>query len=260
MSYYETFKLETEKVVGELSASVKNLNEQVRRIKKRLADERNNSESLKDRLQKLKDLAGESLTDDQNSYEKYRTNLKKLTAELENSGVMIKSLSEEILPGKQRELNTARTNLANTLTAYLLKSRPAADARINKLLRECICVRQDFLNSFTKIFADCGLVFIDSDERYCPGPWSGGQLRDLCIDLGISISRSGTISIHTEFQDVKAPVIAEPVPEVPQNEPILTQTSAEGSLIPSKAGSQAPEPQLPLNEPLETTPGKTLLT
>jgi hypothetical protein len=267
MSYYETLKPETEKVVGKLFASVKTLAEQVRRITKRLADEKNNSVRLAERIKELKSLAGESLSGDQNTYEKYRTNLKKLSVDLEMSDSMIKSLSEEILPGKKRELNTARTNLTNTLTAYLLKSRPIADAQINKLLRECICIRQDFLDSFTKIFADCGLVFIDSDSMYCPGPWSGEQVRDLCIDLGIGISRAGTISMPTAAvepqttpEDTVTASEVVPAPEVPHNEPVLTQTPAEGSLIPSEVVLQAPEPQTPPGKAVETTPGMTLLT
>jgi hypothetical protein len=255
-SYYETLKPETEKVVGKLSATVKNLAEQVQRIKKRLADEKNNSVRLAERIRELKSLAGESLTDDQNSYEKYRTSLKKLSVELETSDSMIKSLAEEILPGKQREFDAAQINLKSALTAYLLKSRPIADRQIRELLTEAIRVRQDFLDSFTKIFADYGLAFVDSFEEYSPGPWGGPQLRDLCIDLGISISRAGTISIPMKPH----PVIAEPVPEVPHNEPVLPQTPAEGSLILSEGTSQATGPQDLLKALLETMPGRTLLT
>lgn len=251
MSYYETLKPETEKVVGNLSASVKNLAEQVRRITKRLADEKSNSDGIKERIRQLKSLAGESLTGDQNTYEKFRTSLKKLSAELETSDSMIRSLSEEILPGKQRELNTALSDLTNTLTAYLLRTRPLADARINELLRECIGIRQDFLDSFTKIFADCGLVFIDSDSRYCPGPWSGAQVRDLCIDLGISISRAGVISIPMKPQDAKAPVIAEPVPTMP----VEPQAAPETPVTTSKAILQTLHLQAP-----GTKHGATLLT
>jgi len=252
-SYYETLKPETEKVVGELFATTKNLNEQVQRIKKRLADEKNNSVRLAERIRELKSLAGESLTDDQNSYEKYRTSLKKLSVDLETSGSMIKSLSEEILPGKQRKFDAAQINLKRALTAYLLKSRPVADRQIRELLTEAIRVRQDFLDSFTKIFADYGLIFVDSFEEYCPGPWGGSQLRDLCIDLGIGISRAGTISIPVKPQDAKAPVLAEPVP-------VLTQTPAEGSLIPSEAVEQAPELQGTLVEAVKIKSGMTLLT
>jgi len=262
-SYYETFKPETEKVVGKLSANVKTLAQQVRRITKRLADEKNNSVRLAERIKELKALAGESLTDDQNSYEKYRTSLKKLSVELETSDSMIKSLAEEILPGKQREFNTAAINLKSTLTAYLLRCRPMADARINGLLKECVGVRQDFLDSFTKIFADCGLVFIDSENRYCPGPWSGEQLRDLCIDLGIRISHAGTISMPTAAVEPQTTpegtvTVSEAVsaPEVPQNEPVLTQTPAEAS----EGTLQAPEPQTPLTEAVEIKSGMTLLT
>jgi hypothetical protein len=47
---------------------------------------------------------------------------------------------------------------------------------------------------------------------------------------------------------------------VPHNESVLTQTPVEGSKLPPEPTSQALEPQTPLNEAVETTPGTTLLT
>jgi hypothetical protein len=185
------------------------------------------------------------LTDDQNSYEKYRTSQKKLTIELDNSLSMIKSLSEEILPRKTSEFQDAKRNLKIVLNAYLLRCRPTADAKINELLRECIAVRQDFLDAFARIFDDYGLNFIVSDENSCPGIWGGLEIRDLKLRLGIE----------------SAPE-AESAPEVPQNEPVLTQAPAEGSLLPSEGTLQAPEPQTPLVEVsgAETETSGTLLT
>jgi chaperonin cofactor prefoldin len=229
MSYYETLKPGPDTDIGKLSASAKNLSEQIPRIKKRLADEQNNSERLKTRIQELESRAGEVLTDDKNAYEKYRTSLKKLNSELETSTSMIQSLSET-LSSKQRELREGREKLKYTLNAYLLKNRPTADERINGLLKECIYVRQDFIDSFKKIYADCGNVdFFFYDESYCPGPWSGSKVRDMCVSLGIGISRTGDI------------IIPKPVQTTPE------------------AGSQAVESQPPQLK-VGTKAGVTLLT
>lgn len=197
MSYYEKFKPGPDTAIGKLSARVKSLAEEIPRFTKRLADEKNNSLRLKNRIAELESRAGEILIDDKNAYEKYRTSLRKLNRELETSISMINSLSWS-LPSKQTEFRESKHNLRVLLDAYLLRSRPVADAKINELLKDCLVVIQDFLASFTQIYLDCGMEFIASNDDFYPGPFSGQQVRDMCLSLGFVISRTGTISAPTK--------------------------------------------------------------
>lgn len=195
-NYYEKFKPGPDTSIVKLSESVKSLAEQIPRITKRLVDERNNSERLKERIRALESRAGEVLIDDKNAYEKYRSSLRKLNFELETSESMINSLSDS-LSNKQVGLIGLKGDLKILLDAHLLRSRPVADERIKELLRECIFVRQDFIDSFKKVYAEYGIDFFFLDSSYCPGHWVEREVRDMCQSLGLVYDK-GTISAPTK--------------------------------------------------------------
>jgi molybdopterin converting factor small subunit len=200
MNYYETFKPEADKKISALAETVKTLSAQLPKIRKRLADEQDNAKSLNSRIEKLKQLSAESLTGDQNDYEKFKVSLKKLTADLESSKETCRLLADEVLPKKTNELNTATTNLKIALNAFLLKSRSIADKKINELLIACVNERQDFLDAFKKIFSDYGLSLVVSDESFCPSIWTGAEIRDMRLKLGMDASIPPVESV-TQPQD-----------------------------------------------------------
>ncbi len=212
MDYYLQFKDEVEKEVGTFARSVETLSKEISAAEKRLADERSKSERIKEQIKKLKDLSGESLTGDVNAFEKFKTSLKNRSNELDASVEVIRLLSEEIIPHKARELSDCERNLKIKLNAYLLQSRRIADERINALLRDCINERQDFLDAFSKIYSDYGLVFVVSDESFCPGIWAGDEIRDLRIRLGM---------------DTQPTDIADNTPDRPQDERTPPETACD---------------------------------
>ena len=214
MDYYKKFKPGPGTAIDKLAGSVKSLAEQIPRITKRLSDERNNSGRLKERIRDLEKRAGEILIDDKNAFEKYRSSLRKLNFELETSTSMIQSLSET-LERSRVEFGESKFNLRVLLNAHLLEKRPVADARINVFLKECIAVVQEFLADFERIYADCGIDFIASSDDFYPGPWSGQQVGDMCIDLGIGIDK-GDISEPTKAQDAPEPI------QTPKTESTIT--------------------------------------
>lgn len=228
MSYYETFKPGPDTAIGKLDERVKSLGADIRQITKNLADEKNTSKSLKRRIQEQKLLASEALMGSKNAYEKYRTTLTKLSGKLETSESMINSLSDS-LSNKQVELSGLKGDLKILLDAHLLRSRPVADERIKELLRECIFVRQDFIDSFKKVYAEYGIDFFFLDSSYCPGPWVEREVRDMCQSLGLVYDK-GTISAPTKPPEpVQTPPAEAPADDSQDVEPEAANPEASGT-------------------------------
>lgn len=221
MDFYETFKPEADVLAKFLSETVSELSDRLPKVQKRLDDEKDNSVSLSERIAKLKDLADISLSSDQNTFESYRSKMRKLTTDQEISASMIQSLETEILPKKQNELQDAERNLRIILAAYLQKCKLIANERIADLFRQCINERQDFLDAFTRIYADCGLVFIASEED-CPGVWSGREVHDLRIRLGMDLI--------TDAVEAPATAALSTQDELKPPEPPVTTAEAEVGL------------------------------
>jgi hypothetical protein len=198
MDYYTELKLGADFEVSALFKSVLELRQQLPKIIQRRNDERNNIERLTERIEKLKRLSGESLTGELNSYEKFKTSLKKLNTELDAAQEAERLLSGDIIPKKQRQQETAEANLKIKLNVFLLRSRVIPDAKINQLLQDCIKERQDFLDAFTRIYSDYGLGFIVSDESYCPGIWRADEIQDLKLRLGMFDATDTPIPVHTD--------------------------------------------------------------
>lgn len=225
INYYEKFSPEAGKTVGTLFESVTVLTKQVANGRKRLADEQNKVQRLEDHKKKLNADAAESLSSDEpKEYEKYQTALKSNGDEIERRSAAVRQLSEVILPEKQKALDLAKLNLKNMLNAFMLRSRGVADTKINELIAACITERQDFLDAFTRIFADFGVALIVSDESYCPGIWRSDEVRDLRVQLGmdgtlaeaqrveaINIEQMATVKPHED-------AVAFPVAGQPQDE------------------------------------------
>jgi hypothetical protein len=184
MSYYETLRQQADKAAGAFHQTVTDLRKQITAVSKNLADERNMTQRLEARIERLKKEAAESLSQGKNTYEKYRVDYTKRCRDLETSKALVVAL-EQALSKKQGELTTASMNLRIALQAFVLKSRAVADVEINKLLVDCLNIRQDFLDTVSKIYTDFGLTFLLSDESYCPGPWRALEVRDLRIRLGM---------------------------------------------------------------------------
>jgi len=185
IDYYTLFKPESKKQIGTLAKRVAELKRQIPKVQKRLSDEQNQGQRIERDIQILKGCAGEKLTEDRNAFDKFKNSLKKLTVQLETSQEVVSTLSKDIIPQLQRDLQTAATNLRIQLAAFVVESRPVADKRINELLIACIEQRQSFLDAFTKIYADCGVVFQVNDESFCPGIWAGDEISDLKLKLGM---------------------------------------------------------------------------
>jgi len=186
MDYYKELKPTADKQVKEITTTISNLEKQIPKIQRRLQGEKDNGTRLVARMEKLNEIAPESLIADDGSYEKFKVSLKKLNNELVVSREIIKTLTDTMLPKAKNKLAIAKADLEATLENLVRSSCHIANDEMNTRLAEvdkclilCLAEKQSFLNAFRQIFKDCGLEFEASDLRYYPGISNTEKLENL---------------------------------------------------------------------------------
>jgi len=167
VSYYETLKIAAAEAVKVQARSYFDLKKQIDGIQKRLADEEVNAEKLRKRISELKLKAGQSLSDGEGSFEKFKTSLKKRAAELETSEEAIATVKNEILPAKKDALIYATRTLSHCLLAFCKSQKGPAEERLNELLDAVVGERDGFIDACEHVFFDYGLTL---------GPGRGGDV------------------------------------------------------------------------------------
>jgi len=175
MDYYQQFSDGAQVRVKPLIKKRDELAQVVKAARKNLSREQEQTLNLQNRIAKLKSLSSISLTDDVNSFEKFKTSLKKLNSELETSAEIVQTFGE-IIPAKQSELDAVSTNIKILLGNYLLESRTTADKEIQLILDTAMAERENFIAAFRKIYADAGEVFVANNEQCLPGPWLAREI------------------------------------------------------------------------------------
>lgn len=155
---------------------IADLTKTIATAQKNLSKEKEAVQSLQDRIEKLKALSSVSLTDDQLSFDKFKTSLKKLTTELDTSQQIVSTFEGEVIPAKENELRDARRNLEITLRSCLMESKPVSEERIRKLLSQTEAERENFISAWRQIYADNGLSFICNSESLLPGSWRAREI------------------------------------------------------------------------------------
>ena len=218
-TYHESFKAKAGDKCRTLYKTVSDLSTQLPRLKQRLSDEKENAANLTGRIQKLQDLAVESLSGDKQSFEKYKTSQRKLNTELAVSEEVVNNIATQILPNAEARLRDAEVNLKIVLEQLIHETRPIADAKINEFLRSCVNERENFLDAWRAIYNDFGLHLIVSDEAICPGIWATDEIRDLRLRLGMTESTEPTFKEvwrnYSSSSDAPPTPIAPPTPSVP---------------------------------------------
>jgi len=219
--YYELFKGEVEKTCGERAAELRDLQRQVAGAAKRLTDERDAVRRLQDRIERLRQESGKSLTGNKNAYERYRSDLTKRSRDLDTSRSMVESL-EQLLKKKQVDVNEAESNLKIVLRNCVVEHRHAADTKIEELLRAALDERDAFLDGFRRIFADFGQSFVANTEELCPGVWAGDEVENLRSRLAASEQRRAcrkALEVSKSAQSVQdAPTEATETPQIVEAE------------------------------------------
>jgi len=158
MSCYEKFKLELDEEVKGLTEGIEVLVSRASKIKNRLEGERENKASLESRLQKLKDLSGESLSGEEGDYAKYRTSLRKLMVEAETSNSMIASLVNETLPAAEKKLAEAKSEFSIKVWAFITTIiKPDLLKQCKETFGAFLAVPEDYYGSIERLCSAFGV-------------------------------------------------------------------------------------------------------
>lgn len=156
MNYYELLK---DEVSGWASPLVKCRDELIKVIenaKKSLSAERIIVQNLKARIEKLKTLSRDSLTDSDLDFAKFKTSLKKLNDELAVSESACEMLKSEILPAKQKELQDVRRRLNDKFDACFRENKPLNDKEVFALLNAAFVEKGLYAAAFHRLRQEAG--------------------------------------------------------------------------------------------------------
>ena len=171
MDYMTLLKPEAEQSVKTFAKNVQDCTSAITKIEKRLAEEMGDVRNFESRIADLNSRASESLLSDTNSYEKYRTSITKLRAQLATSVAICTTFQNELLPAKKAQLDEERRKLDKALTVFCEGKRGACEAKMTELIGQVVAERDDFLDAVERLFAENGLVFkIGRSQNVIPMP------------------------------------------------------------------------------------------
>lgn len=114
----------------------------IKQAYKNLDRETKNIHNFETRIGKLKSLSIYSLTDDENSFAKFKTSLKKLNTELETSQEICTILETDVIPKKQDEFVEAQVAIELFQRSYLLECEEADRKKCEELRKKIEVFRQ----------------------------------------------------------------------------------------------------------------------
>jgi len=203
MSYLEQFRPEAECQIAPLARNVEALTKQLAELRKRLANEQEHLAQHEREADKLKSLAGASLSGDTNGFEKFKVALRKKTALIVTSREVVDILGREVLPNVERELAEAKCALQTGLLDFAATCRPVCEAKMAELIGAVLAERDSFMAAFSQIFADFGGDFQGSSKLYPDGiHYRPDPLRaDMMIGTGLEEMRITSDSIQRRRGD-----------------------------------------------------------
>jgi hypothetical protein len=143
------------------------LQKQIAGVEKRLLTEKENVENFTTRIEKLESLAAESVAGNDKSYERFKSDIKKKTAQLDTSKELAIKLQSMLRP-LQNELSAHRHNLTISLENYSFEYRFLADKEFELLLEPAMLFIETFLGDLKSIYESFGEKFWEN-ENILPG-------------------------------------------------------------------------------------------
>ncbi len=165
MQYFEMFSIEARERTKILIAQRNTLTKTIDIASKNLIREKEVCFTLQERIDKLNDLSTESLTDDVSSFAKFKTSLKKLSADLVTAEDACRALTDKAIPQKKKELSAISSTLKRVLQSYFIECKPINDENVRSLIDKADQEQQDYYEAFEQIFKTAGLTFQTLSQR-----------------------------------------------------------------------------------------------
>jgi hypothetical protein len=169
--YYTELKKKVDVALSKPLERIAELRKQISSAEKQLQNEIDKSENIKQRLIKLKSIAGEKISDSPSSYEKFKVSLKKLHNENEVSGEIIIALRDEFIPKLKDKLREACSDklwalnqIARDGRCVGLKATADIAQAVLRLLDILVAEHKSFQSAWMRIYADFG--YGDSEDYF----------------------------------------------------------------------------------------------
>lgn len=145
MNYLAILTPAAEAAIWPLARKAAALEKQLAEIQRRAAGERQNIASTEARLEELKADAGERLTESAQSYGRFKTELRTLTARLETLREAVRMFNTELIPRKTGELAEARRAVEDALIGFVGENLTECERRMGELLGTVLAERDSFM-------------------------------------------------------------------------------------------------------------------
>jgi hypothetical protein len=169
-TYLETLTPAAETAIWPLERKATALAKQLAAIQHRAAAEQESIIEAEARLEELKADAGQRLSESAQSYGRFKSELRVLTARLETSRETVRMFSAELIPAKTRELDEARRAVEDGLITFVAANLVDCERRMGELLGAVLEERDAFMAATDAIatrFMGCVLA---GSRRAYPEP------------------------------------------------------------------------------------------
>jgi hypothetical protein len=241
MMDFERIKQEAQKSCSVYVKDFSDAKQKLAMFLKRQDDTRSRQTRLEAQKAKLTQSADSSVGESVNSFEKFKTSLRRVNAEIEATSEALLVLTNKIIPEQQKVGVECEKKLKPKLLEFWKAPQRACEAEMRQKLDEIIRLRDDFETAFISTADGCGVC--------------GADLLALTEIYGSVLpnpSHTRFSTIYTQpkrTQDAKTPAAVEPQQAVPA----VTET-------PQVVQGDGPTPE-PLVEPEpEPAQGTTVLT
>jgi len=231
MDFYTILKPEVENRAGVFAEQVLRCNKKITKTEQRLRDEKALLIRLRQQKEKLTGLSDESLVDSDNSYEKFKTSLRKLAVQIESTEAAIGTLEGKILSDLQKEMQESEQKLKNVLHDFCIQHKSDCEVEMTELLDRLVALQDDYFTAFDRFYADYALLFVIHDIALYPLP-QHARISDLSISGRSAEQRAAAMKAATQAV----------APEVAQNEPAQAVSELVGTPQSVQDGQTPVEP------------------
>jgi len=143
--------VEAEKTIRPLAKKAAALEKELAVLVKRAASEKDDFATAEETLAQLKSAAGAYLTDGPGAFDRFKTNLKRTTAKVENLRESILIFDRELVPAARLALDAAREKLAQTFAGTVAAARSDCEARMSELLAAVVASHDEFMAAISDL-------------------------------------------------------------------------------------------------------------
>lgn len=159
MDFYKKYKAEitptTNKFLEEIALAESNL----AKAEKRLIDEEQLLQRHINQLEDLKKLSDQSVVIDDNSFEKYKVSLRKVSQQIDSTSLGIQTIKNNVIPENRNAVKLAKDSFRRYLDSFCLHHTGDAINLMIELLDDVVSIRDNYNEAFDKIYKDYGFYF-----------------------------------------------------------------------------------------------------